>query len=244
MSAESIAVPVLPSTWPVLTATRPPRESLSPFIAWREDERDTSLDSLLADQPPSLLRELLTAPAAIAARLNGPDPLGLVQSCLLVLVCACAFSGALLALTLEAPVLKTALLVPLSLLVALVAALGPIAAVSIVVGVRVPWSRLSGTLVAAMASGALAASAVTPFAVVLHRLDAEWAGPLAVVTAFALAGLVAGTRTRDLLLQLASAGGADLEADRRERVAMLARISTVVVGFTAALAIWSFGALG
>ena len=250
---DSIAVPeTLDASPPPPAASasfRTPSESVSPFIAWPEDETEGSLEELVGSQSPSVFHELLSSPEAIAARLAGPEPRKVIELCLLVLVSACAFSGALLGMTLRDPVFKAALLIPLSLLIALVAALGPIAAVAIVLGVRVPWARLAGTLAAAMASGALATAAVTPIAVVLHRLDAQWAGPLAVILSFSVAGVVAGKRTRDLLLLLASAAmkearRAELEEDELERVKMLARISTMIVAFTTALAIWALGALG
>lgn len=241
MSAESVGiaeVAVTPATRaPVAPPPARPAESLSPFIDWKGE--DAGLEPLLAQQAPSLLRELLTAPEAINARLLGGEATLLVQSSLLLLVAASGLSGALVAIPLESSIVRTALLVPLSLLVAMVAALGPIAAVSIVVGVRVPWARLSATLVSAMAAGALATCAVTPFSVVLHRLDAEWAGPLSVLAAFVLAAVVAGRRTRQLLLLLAGVG----EGPQRERVALLARVATLLVGFTTVLAAWSFGAL-
>lgn len=214
----------------------PPRstESLSPFIDWRDD--GPALETLVGQQQPSLLRDLLTAPEAVSARLLGSGSARLVQSSLGLLAASSALSGGLIAIALEASVAKMAVLVPVSLLIAMVAALGPIAAVAIVLGVRVPWVKLSGTLVAAMAAGSLSTCAVTPFAVVLHRFDAEWAGPLAVVSAFVLAGVVAGQRTRQLLLQLARTGD--------ERVALLARVATVLVAFTTALSLWLLWSAG
>jgi hypothetical protein len=225
---------------PARLATRPPSEQLSPFLAWSDTERGESLVADLEAQPPSLLGDLLRAPERLVDRLLEPKGAAeLTTSALVVLAASASVTGLATATALGSEVLRPALSAPLSLLVAVAAALGPITAVGLVMGVRVPWAQLAASLVMAVAAGALATASLSPFTVVLFRLDREWAGPLASVIVFALSGLLAGQRIGRILRALALAS---LHASLGPGAA-LTRMATVLLGFTTAMAVWAFQAL-
>ncbi|MBL9039530.1 MAG: hypothetical protein JNG84_13505 [Archangium sp.] len=225
-----------------VSALRASKEMLSPFIAWQPEVDAATLEPLLDSQPPSLVRELLVSPAAVVTRLLEAGQVApLMKQCLLLLVTSSGFSAGLIAMARRAEVPWAMVMTPVSLLVALVAAIGPIAAVSLVLGVRMPWSRLSATLVAALSAGALVSSALAPAVLVLQRWNDEWGGGLGIIGVYVVAGLVTGMQAQRLMLALA---GPQLAEELTERIEMFGRIATMALGLTVSLSIWSFHAFG
>jgi hypothetical protein len=135
---------------------------------------------------------------------------------------------------------------------ALAASLGPIYATSILLAARVPLARLVAALLASAATGSLLLAALASPLYLLTRLNAEWAGPLMLTSAFLLAGSAAGARVHRLLGLMAEQvtrnalgdSAAKLSGEDAFRVGILARISCMVLAFTLALGFWAFNALG
>jgi hypothetical protein len=71
-------------------------------------------------------------------------------------------------------------------------------------------------------------------------------GPLSVVFAYALAGIIGGARLYRLLRELAAStvGRPELTDSELFRVGVLARVAMMTLGFTLSLALWSFNVLG
>lgn len=230
-----------------MTTDTLPLECLSPFVDSPED--GPALSELISRQPPSLLKELLTNPGAIAERMLDPAqaPRAMAQT-LALLVATSALTGGFLASLSGGEVLRAAALLPVAVVLAVGAAMGPVAATAVMAGARVPWQLLAAALTAAVTAGTLTLVALVPVAVVLMRVDAEWAGPLAIVGAFAVAGLVSGGRIHAVLRALAQGvcarTGSALVGERVSRINLVGRVAFVQLAFTMSLAVWSLKVLG
>lgn len=230
-----------------MTTATAPHEFISPFI----DASDTgpALIDLLDRQPPSLLKELLTSPEAIAERMLDPAeaPRSMSQT-LLMLLGASALTGGLLASISGSDVLRAAALLPIAIVLAVGAAMGPVAATAVMSGARLPWQLLAAALTAAVTAGALTMVALIPVAVVLWRIDSEWAGPLSVVSAFIISGYVSGRRIRTMLDSLAhlvcERTSTPIEGAALERIGLVGRVGLVQLSFTMSLAVWALKVLG
>lgn len=224
-----------------------PAEYVSPFVD--SGDEGPALAELLSRQPPSLLKELLTDPGAIAARVLDPSQAAASMAQTLgLMVGTAALAGGFLASVSGAEVLRAAALFPVALVLAVAAAMGPVAATAVIAGARVPWQLLAAALSAAVTAGVLTLVALIPLAVVLMRFDAEWAGPLAVFGAFGVAGLIAGVRIRSVFRALAKLvcerTGEPLEGERLFRIGLVGRVALVQLAFTMSIAVWSFRILG
>lgn len=230
-----------------VTPVPTPLEYVSPFVDSRDD--GPALAELLTRQPPSLLKELLTNPGAIAERMLDPAeaPKSMART-LGLLVATSSLSGGFLASISGSEVLRAAALLPVAIVLAVGAAMGPVAATAVMAGARVPWQLLAAALTAAVTAGALTMVALVPVAVVLMRIDAEWAGSLAVVGAFIVAGVVSGRRIHSVLRALAKVvcerTGEPLSGERISRINLVGRVAFVQLAFTMSLAVWSLQVLG
>jgi hypothetical protein len=114
-------------------------------------------------------------------------------------------------------------------------------------GARVPWQLLAAALTAAVTAGALTMVALVPVAVVLMRVEPEWAGSLAVVGTFVVAGVVSGLRIHSVLRALAKVvcerTGEPLSGERISRINLVGRVAFVQLAFTMSLAVWSLKVL-
>jgi hypothetical protein len=230
-------------------------EPLSPFVPWSSEDR-TPLEEAEASTPTGqpLLVDLLRDPAAVTERLLDPQRLqGLVLgSAGIIAVCTSFFAAAATIARGKGAWWDSAGLTSINVLMSLAASLGPIYATSILLAARVPLARLVAALLASAATGSLLLAALASPLYLLTRLNAEWAGPLMLTSAFLLAGCAAGARVHRLLGLMAeqvtrSALGdsaAKLSGEDAFRVGILARISCMVLAFTLALGFWAFNALG
>lgn len=222
-------------------------EYVSPFI--ESGEEGPALAELLERQPPSLLKELLTDPAAIAGRMLDPAqaPTSMAQT-LGLLVATASLAGGLMATLSGTGVLRAAVMLPVAIVLAVAAAMGPVAATAVIAGARVPWQLLAAALSAAVTSGVLTLVALVPIAVVAMRFDTEWAGPLAIFGAFGVSGIIAGLRIRAVFRALAKLvcerTGEKLEGEREFRIGLVGRVALVQLAFTMSVAVWSLRVLG
>lgn len=222
-------------------------ECVSPFVDARDE--GPALAELLRRQQPSLLKDLLTNPAAIAERMLDPAeaPKTMAQT-LGLLVATASLSGGFLASLSGNSVLRAAALLPIAIVLSVGAAMGPVAATALLAGARVPWQLLAAALTAAVTAGVLTLVALVPVAVVLMRLDSEWAGPLAIFGAFAVAGVIAGLRIHSVLRALAKVvcerTGEPLAGERIGRINLVGRVAFVQLAVTMSLAVWSLQVLG
>lgn len=222
-------------------------ECVSPFVD--AGDEGPALAELLSRQRPSLLKELLTDPSAIAARMLDPGqaPASMAQT-LALLVATASLAGGFIASLSGTEVLRAAVLLPVAIVLAVAAALGPVAATAVIAGARVPWQLLAAALSAAVTAGVLTLVALISIAVVLMRFDAEWAGPLAIFGAFGIAGLIAGVRIRSvfgaLAKQVCERTGEKLEGERLFRIGLVGRVAFVQLTFTMSIAVWSLRVLG
>jgi hypothetical protein len=218
----------------------------SPFTPTVED--GVPLDDLLATQPRSLLRELLSDPRALAERLLDGRAARTMVDTTMTLGVSSALGGAALGSATHGSATTSMLLLPAAMVLAVIAALGPVAASAVMVGARLPWRLLAGTLTMSATRGALVLCASAPLSVVGMRADAEWLGPLLIVFSFALAGLSAGRLLRQLLAQAAlvagERSGASLGEERLVRVDVVGRVGLVQLAFTMTIAVWSLRILG
>ncbi|MBL8915381.1 MAG: hypothetical protein JNM17_32050 [Archangium sp.] len=222
-------------------------ELASPFIAI--EDAGPELKTLVERQPPSLLQQLLTDPKAIAERMLDPAlaPKTMAHTVGLLLV-STTLTGAFLASLSRVEIWRAAGLLPVALVLAVAAAMGPVAATAVMAGARLPWQLLAAALTTAMTAGALTLAALAPIAVVAMSLNREWLGPLAVVGSFAIAGIVSGRRIHAVLVALAQsvntrAGGVKLDDEALDRVRLVGRVAFVQLAFTTSLAIWSLKVL-
>lgn len=222
-------------------------ELASPFIA--SEETGPELKALVERQPPSLLQQLLTDPKAIAERMLDPTlaPKTMAHTVSLLLL-STTLTGAFLASLSRVEIWRAAGLLPVALVLAVAAAMGPVAATAVMAGARLPWQLLAAALTTAVTAGALTLAALAPIAVVAMSLNREWLGPLAVVGSFAIAGIVSGRRIHTVLVALAQtvntrAGGVKLDEEALERVRLVGRVAFVQLAFTTSLAIWSLKVL-
>lgn len=227
-------------------------EPITPFVAWASADRAPVRDAL--GGPTPLAIELLCDPPTIVQRLLDPSRVaGTVLGALVVMAAATAFFGATIAVVRDSPATEVATsagLLAFNALLALAAALGPIYATGVLVAARLPLSRLVAALVAAAASGAMILAALAPVPYGLFQVDPEWAGPLSVVGAFAIAAIASGRRLHQLLTLIAAAvvsqvRGPDTELSdgERFRVGIVARMGMTFLAFTSALAMWAFDVL-
>ena len=237
----------------VSIAPREKREPVSPFVGWSEADRGELPEALDARAEGSLPVEVLCDPDAIVARLLDPARLQTtVLGALAIIVVATGFfAGTVMAARPGTDALRAAVGVPVNALIALAAALGPIYATGLLVAARLPLSRLVATMLSACATGALILAALAPIPYGLFKLDAEWAGPLAMFGAFAISAVASGGRLHRLLHTLAEQvlrivrddDEAQLTDGDRFRVGILARMSMVFIAFTLSLSVWIFDVL-
>ena len=229
------------------------REPLSPFVAWAAEERAALPGELLAPAADaSLLVEALRDPRAVVERLLDPlQGLSLVLGSVGLILAGTAFFTLIAAAARGSThFVAQAALAGVNVLMAVAAALGPVYATSILVCARMPMGRLVATLLSSAATAALVLGSLAPVVYVLWRIDDFWAGPLALVTSFAVAGIAGGARIHRLLTIMAEAvtraalsdPTAELSPDDAFRVGILARVSLMFLGFTIALAFWGFDA--
>lgn len=206
------------------------------------------LDDLLETQPRSLIRELLSDPRALAERLLDGRAATTMVDTALTLIVSSSLAGAALGAASNGSSMRSMAFLPLALVLAVIAALGPVAASAVMVGARLPWRLLAGALTMATARGAMVLCASAPLSVLGMRADAEWLGPLMIVFSFGLAGLSSGRLLRKLMEQAAlvawERSGAALGPERMERVALVGRVGLVQLAFTLSIAVWSFRILG
>lgn len=218
----------------------------SPFTPTADD--GVPLDELLETQPRSLLRELLSDPRALAERLLDGRAARTMVDTMVTLGVSSALGGAPLGAATGGSAMTSMLLLPAAMVLAIIAALGPVAASAVMVGARLPWRLLAGTLTMSATRGALVLCASAPLSVVGMRADAEWLGPLLIVFSFALAGLAAGRLIRQLLAQAAlvawERSGATLGEERLALVDVVGRVGLVQLAFTMTIAVWSLRILG
>jgi hypothetical protein len=230
------------------------REPLSPFVAWSAEERAPlpQADSTATDERP-LLVDLLREPSGITERLLDPTRLqGLVLGSVAVIAGCTSFFAVAASVARGKEAWGSAALTSLNVLMSLAAAFGPIYATSILLAARVPLARLVAALLSATATGSLLLAGLAAPLYLLWKLNAEWTGPLMIVSAFLLAGAAAGARIHKLLRLMAETvtrralgdDSAQLSEEDAFRVGILSRISLMMVTFTLALGFWAFNALG
>jgi hypothetical protein len=219
-------------------------EVSSPFL---DQPSGPPLDDLLerANVEVPLAADLVGRPAAIASRvLDAPRVEGVVKASLAATVLGSAAAGwfAFGAFDPTAAWLAAAL-VPLHLHAALVAAIGPLYAVSVMLNARVPLARLVAVMLASAALSALTLGAAAPVISFLFRKDSLWLGPLALVGAFLVSGLAGGLRLHSLLVATATAyakqGERTMTPEGLLRVKRFAEVGTMLLGLTTSLAVWS-----
>ncbi len=238
-----------PSPEPLLLDQKKPTPAVewgTPFVPSHDD--GLTLDDLLVAQPTSLLREMLNDPRALAERLLDGRAAKTMTDTALTLLVSSAVAGAALGTATGGSAVRSMALLPIALVLAVVAALGPVAASAVMVGARVPWALLAGALTMATTRGAMVLCASAPLSVLAMRVDDEWAGPLVILTSFAVSGLLAGRLIRTMLEQSAlvlwERAGSSLGGERLERVALVGRVGLVQLAFTLSIAVWSFRILG
>jgi hypothetical protein len=230
-------------------------EQLSPFVPWSSEDRSPlAEDSAAASGGPSLLVDLLRDPAAVTERLLDPRRLQalVLGSAGIIAGCTSFFAAAATVARGKEAWWGSAALTSLNVLMSLAASLGPIYATGILLAARVPLARLVAALLAATATGSLLLAGLASPLYLLTRLNAEWAGPLMLTSAFLLAGGAAGARIHRLLSLMAeqvtrqSQGACAMSLSEEDafRVGILARISWMMLAFTLALGFWAFNALG
>lgn len=256
MSAAALEATVVDAPMPVILLDRPVTRVVvaepatiefgSPFAPALDE--GVPLDDLLETQPRSLLRELLSDPRALAERLLDGRAAATMVDTSLTLIGASVLAGAALGVATNGSAARSLVLLPVALVLAVVAALGPVAASALMVGARLPWRLLAGALTMATARGAMVLCASAPLSVLGMRADSEWLGPLMIVFSFGLAGLSSGRLLRRLMEQAAlvawERSGAALGPERMERVAIVGRVGLVQLAFTLTIAVWSFRILG
>jgi hypothetical protein len=230
-------------------------EQLSPFVPWSSEDRSPlAEDASASSGSPSLLVDLLRDPAAVTERLLDPQRLQalVLGSAGIIAGCTSFFAAAATVARGKEAWWGSAALTSLNVLMSLAASLGPIYATGILLAARVPLARLVAALLAATATGSLLLAGLASPLYLLTRLNAEWAGPLMLTSAFLLAGGAAGARIHRLLSLMAEqvtrqsqgAAALRLSEDDAFRVGILARISWMMLAFTLALGFWAFNALG
>lgn len=247
--AEPTLVRVRPV--PIVAPRARAPEPASPFVVWSDDDRQPL--EPVDESESSLVLELLSAPDRVADRLLEPAELQrAVLGSLATLIAATSFFSAVM-MSIHGPLtmLRAAAASSFDVLLALAAAFGPIWATSVLLAARLPLPRLIGVLVTSAATGALLLAASAPIPYFLWKLDNEWAGPLSVLGAFAISGIITGARVHHGMFALAErihaardpAGTGGLSADEHFRIGILARMSLVLVAFTVGLAFWALDAL-
>jgi len=230
-------------------------EQLSPFVPWSSEDRSPlAEDSSPASGAQSLLVDLLRDPAAVTERLLDPQRLQalVLGSAGIIAGCTSFFAAAATVARGKEAWWGSAALTSLNVLMSLAASLGPIYATGILLAARVPLARLVAALLASAATGSLLLAGLASPLYLLTRLNAEWAGPLMLTSAFLLAGAAAGARIHRLLSLMAeqvtrqSLGASTVKLSEEDafRVGILARISWMMLAFTLALGFWAFNALG
>jgi hypothetical protein len=223
-------------------------EPISPFVVWTKDDR-RSLDDLRTQRSPSLLVDLMQDADAMVERLLGREGQGAVLGSLLVLVVSSAFFAVVnTSMYSSADIALGALVAPLDALMSIAASLGPIYAAGLLLAARIPLGRLVGVLMAASAHGALVLAAMTPIPYFAWRADRMYWGPGALIIVFLISGIAAGARLHKMMHRLAQRiryASSDpmhdaLTGGEVFRVGILARVSMMMLAFTAALAFWGF----
>lgn len=227
----------------------PTTEELSPFVEWRAEEDGVVPDTLVGDdREDSVLVALLRSPSVIVRKLRDPrEVIPLTTTAMVALMLSAALFAIVAARNESLWVIaRGALGAALAFLTATGAAITPIYGVSMLLQARLPLTRLAACLAAAGATGALVLAAQAPLVLTFLKLDAAWAGPMSVVAAYAIAGLIGGARLYRMLVELATStiGRPSLTQSELFRVGILARVSMMILGLTLSLALWSFNVLG
>ncbi|MBN1207594.1 MAG: hypothetical protein JXB05_22190, partial [Myxococcaceae bacterium] len=226
-------------------------EPLSPFVPWSSEDRTPLPEVEASPATPgsqALLVDLLREPASITERLLEPTRVQAVVlgSAGIIAGCTSFFAAAVSVARGQEAWWGAAALTSLNVLMSIAASLGPIYATSILLAARVPLARLVAALLAAAATGALLLAGLASPVYLMWRLDAEWAGPLMLTSAFLLSGAAAGARIHRLLSVMAETvtrkalGDDDAKLGEEDafRVGILARISWMMLAFTLALGFW------
>ncbi|MBI2374086.1 MAG: hypothetical protein HYV07_08810 [Deltaproteobacteria bacterium] len=238
LTREGVQGVVRPGSRPEATRV----EAISPFVA----HSAADLGELPASEESgrSLLVDLLREPEATVRRLLDPKELAeTVLGALSLLAVTTSFFAAVVmsALPYGSP-LRAAAVLPINVLLALAAALGPMYATGIIVAARVPMSRLVAVVLAASATGAAVLAALAPIPYALYRIDDQWVGPISMFSCCVLGSIAGGARLHVLLYHLArevrARSGRELSTGELFRVGIVARMSMVVLAFTVALAGW------
>jgi hypothetical protein len=222
-------------------------EHLSPFLSWADE--DGHLPRMQDEADDALLVQLLQTPAAVVDRVLDPAQ---AQSTVLASVATIAGASALASVIMlsawndpQRIVALDAFMVAAGLLGALAASIVPIYGLSILRTVRMPMAQLVGLLTTSVAAAALLLVALSAAPAILWRLDAEWAGPLALVGTFLGSAIGCSLRFRSqLLLLVERAHGANPAPAVLERIKTFARNAMLVLAFTNTLAGWAWLALG
>lgn len=223
-----------------MSVTNSPRlliEPSSPFVP-----RPSLVPIDDSPREPPLAVTILKSPYDTAKIILAGDQLDRLAVSSLVCIGFACFAFVVVSLSTRDPVslLRSSVLLPGNLIFALAAALGPIYAASIVYAARIPMARLVSALLTSAAAGAMILAAAAPLPWFAFSVDPKWLGPLGLVLSFALAGLTVGYRLKTILLHLARASSEGLLERDEERVVIIARIASMVVGLTIAIALWGF----
>ncbi|MFT3839437.1 MAG: hypothetical protein QM723_20810 [Myxococcaceae bacterium] len=224
--------------------TTAPAELSSPFL---DQPVGAPLEELLehASVEVPLVTDLVRRPEAIAERvLDAPRVETVVKASLTATLLGSAAAGWFAFGAFDPAISwEAALLVPLHLHAALIAAIGPLYAVSVMLNARIPLARLVAVMLAAAALSALTLGATAPLISYLFHRDHVWLGPLAMVAAFVVSGLAGGLRLHSLLLATAHAhaqrSSRQMTPELLFRIGIFARVGTMLLGLTTSLAVWS-----
>lgn len=222
-------------------------EPTSPFVVRSKEDREVISSNDHDPQQRPIFLELLADPSAIVARIADPEAIErlILTSIATLIGSSWIFSMIVSSTWGAAAMLRAASLTSLSGLLALAAAFGPIYAASLLLAARIPLARLVAIIVSSAATGSLILAAISPIPLILLRLDPAHWGPLVMMGAFLLGGLISGARLHRSMFLLAETMFEDrvLTPDAKYRVGILARVSWMLVGFTLGLGLWGFDGL-
>ncbi|MBI4822316.1 MAG: hypothetical protein HY791_39010 [Deltaproteobacteria bacterium] len=217
-------------------------EAVSPFVAWNAVDRGEIPE--IEDSKRPLLIDLLRDPVSTVDRLLDPEQLGrTVLGAMVTVIATTSFFGAVVmsALTYGNP-LPAAAVLPINLLIAMAAALGPMYATGLLVAARLPMARLVAVVLTATATGSAVMAGLAPIPYALYKADEHWLGPIALFACCGLAAIAGGARLHVMMYYLASEVrrrmGGELSQSESFRVGILARMSMVILAFTMALTGW------
>lgn len=222
-------------------------EPTSPFVVKPVEDREIISANEHDPQRRPLFLELLGDPRSLIDRIVDKEAVErLILSSLASLIASSWVFSLIVSSTWGAEaMLRAACLTSLSGLLALCAAFGPIYAASLLLAARIPLARLVAIIVSSAATGSLILAALAPIPLILLRVDPRTGGPLSMIAAFLIGGLISGARLYRSMFLLAETMFEDknLTPDARYRVGILARVSWMIVAFTLALGLWGFDGL-